>query len=200
MFPLPAVAGMLRKHYVEARLHFDKGPRQEENVELQLELGKSRANPIYVIYDPQTRQALHKKAGRLSEQELADLIFRYGEERHSRRIARAVVERRRERPFETAVDLAEVVRRVVPHSADARRIDPATRTFQALRIAVNDELGALETFLRDAPPRVRSGGRVGVISFHSLEDRIVKEAFRNDSRWTPLTKKPITATEPVASS
>lgn len=129
------------------------------------------------------------------EQELADLIFRYGEERHSRRIARAVVEMRRERPFVNASELADIVRRVVPHSPDTRRIDPATRTFQALRIAVNDELGALETFLKEAPPRIRPGGRVGIISFHSLEDRIVKEAFRHDPRWTPLTKKPVEATE-----
>jgi 16S rRNA (cytosine1402-N4)-methyltransferase len=129
------------------------------------------------------------------EQELADLIYKYGEERHSRRIARLIVERRRDRPFVNAAELADVVRKAVPHSPDSRRIDPATRTFQALRIAVNDELGALETFLRDAPTRVRPGGRVGIISFHSLEDRIVKEAFRDDPRWTPLTKKPVVATD-----
>ena len=129
------------------------------------------------------------------EQDLADLIYRYGEERHSRRIARAIVERRREKPIQTAADLAEIVKKAVPRTPDAERIHPATRTFQALRIAVNDELGALETFLRDAPECVRVGGRVAVITFHSLEDRIVKEAFRDDARWTPLTKKPLTASE-----
>lgn len=151
--------------------------------------------PLDLRFDVSEGKPAADLVNRLGEQDLADLIFRYGEERHSRRIARAVVERRRDRPFENAAELADVVRRVVPHSADARRIDPATRTFQALRIAVNDELGALETFLRDAPPRVRPGGRVGIISFHSLEDRIVKEAFRNDPRWTPLTKKPVVASE-----
>jgi 16S rRNA (cytosine1402-N4)-methyltransferase len=151
--------------------------------------------PLDLRFDVSEGRPAADLVNRLDEQYLADLIFRYGEERHSRRIARAVVERRRERPFETAADLADVVRRVVPKSPDARRIDPATRTFQALRIAVNDELGALETFLRVAPACVRRGGRVAIISFHSLEDRLVKEAFRDDPRWSPLTKKPVVATD-----
>ncbi len=149
--------------------------------------------PLDLRFDVTEGRPAADLVNRLDEQELADLIFRYGEERLSRRIARAVVERRRERAFETAADLANVVRRAVPKLPDTRRIDPATRTFQALRIAVNDELGALERFLRVAPDCVRSGGRVAVISFHSLEDRIVKEAFRDDPRWSPLTKKPIVA-------
>jgi 16S rRNA (cytosine1402-N4)-methyltransferase len=151
--------------------------------------------PLDLRFDTSEGRPAADLVNRLGEQELADLIFRYGEERHSRRIARAIVERRRERPFAEAADLADVVRRAVPRSADARRIDPATRTFQALRIAVNDELGALETFLRAAPSCVRRGGRVAVISFHSLEDRLVKEAFRDDPRWLPLTKKPVVATD-----
>jgi 16S rRNA (cytosine1402-N4)-methyltransferase len=151
--------------------------------------------PLDLRFDVSEGRPAADLVNRLDEQELADMIFRYGEERHSRRIARAVVERRRERSFETAADLADVVRRAVPKSPDARRIDPATRTFQALRIAVNDELGALETFLQVAPTCVRRGGRVAIISFHSLEDRIVKEAFRDDPRWSPLTKKPVVATD-----
>jgi 16S rRNA (cytosine1402-N4)-methyltransferase len=151
--------------------------------------------PLDLRFDVTEGRPAAELVNRLGEHELADVIFKYGEERHSRRIARAVVERRRERPFETAADLAEVVRRAVPMTPDARRIDPATRTFQALRIAVNDELGALETFLRVAPTCVRRGGRVAVVSFHSLEDRIVKEAFRDDARWSPLTKKPVVATD-----
>jgi 16S rRNA (cytosine1402-N4)-methyltransferase len=130
---------------------------------------------------------------RLRAEELADIIFRYGEERYSRRIARAIVEARQETPLHTAGQLADLVRRCVPRSAD--RIDPATRTFQALRIAVNDELGELERVLRIAPARIKPGGRAAIISFHSLEDRIVKEAFRSDERWEVLTKKPITASE-----
>jgi 16S rRNA (cytosine1402-N4)-methyltransferase len=130
---------------------------------------------------------------RLRAEELADIIFRYGEERFSRRIARAIVERRQGNLIRTARELAELVRRCVPRSQD--RIDPATRTFQALRIAVNDELGELERVLKDIPDYLNVGGRVAIISFHSLEDRIVKEAFRSDNRLKILTKKPIAASE-----
>ena len=91
--------------------------------------------------------------------------------------------------------MAEIVRRSVPRGRDAERIDPATRTFQALRIAVNDELGALEEGLKVFPSCLAVGGRVVVISFHSLEDRIVKQAFRDDSRYEVLTKKPIRPSE-----
>ena len=137
---------------------------------------------------------------------MADLIYYYGEERYSRRIARAVVERRREKPIRTAAELAELVRRCVPRSPKGRQIDPATRTFQALRIAVNDELKSLEIALRRMPDCLRPGGRLAVISFHSLEDRRVKEAFRDDPRLKTLTVKPIrpgeeeTARNPRASA
>jgi 16S rRNA (cytosine1402-N4)-methyltransferase len=151
------------------------------------------AGPLDLRFDVTEGQPAADLVNRLDEQALADLIYRYGEERYSRRIARTIVERRRERPIVTAAELADLVRRCIPPSPDARRIDPATRTFQALRIAVNDELGALERFLNVAPKCVRRGGRVAVISFHSLEDRLVKEAFRNDARWEPITKKPIVA-------
>lgn len=130
---------------------------------------------------------------RLRAEELADIIFRYGEERFSRRIARTIVETRQAKPLQTANELAELVRRCVPRGQD--RIDPATRTFQALRIAVNNELGELDRVLRVAPRRIKPGGRLAIISFHSLEDRIVKEAFRSDFCWQPLTKKPILASE-----
>lgn len=115
----------------------------------------------------------------MEEGDLADLIFSYGEDRHSRRIARKIVERRREREFETTADLADVVRACVPKSKDG--IDPATRTFQALRIAVNDELGELERALGAAEHILKTGGRVVVVSFHSLEDRLVKAFFREKS-------------------
>lgn len=149
--------------------------------------------PLDLRFDVTEGKPAADLVNRLAEQDLADLIYRYGEERLSRRIARAIVAKRRDQPIATAAELAEIVRRSVPPSPDARRIHPATRTFQALRIAVNDELGALETFLREAPQCVRAGGRAAVISFHSLEDRIVKEAFRDDPRWRPITKKPVTA-------
>ena len=130
---------------------------------------------------------------RLSAEHLADLIYAFGEERFSRRIARAIVARRREQPIATAGELAEIVRRAVPRRGHAarERIDPATRTFQALRIAVNDELKSLEIALARLPDCLRPGGRLAVISFHSLEDRRVKEAFRGDVRLEVLTRKPV---------
>jgi 16S rRNA (cytosine1402-N4)-methyltransferase len=128
---------------------------------------------------------------RLKENEIADVIYQFGEERFSRRIARRIVEARATRPIRTAADLAALVRRSVPRSAD--RIDPATRTFQALRIAVNRELESLDLALQRIPDRLKPGGRLAIISFHSLEDRRVKEAFRSDPRLENLTKKPITA-------
>jgi 16S rRNA (cytosine1402-N4)-methyltransferase len=126
----------------------------------------------------------------MDERRLADVIYQYGEERFSRRIARTIVGRRREEPVRTAAELAELVRRCVPRSKHAK-IDPATRTFQALRIAVNDELGELDTALRDLPACLTRSGRLAVISFHSLEDRRVKNAFRDDERLTVLTRKPV---------
>jgi 16S rRNA (cytosine1402-N4)-methyltransferase len=113
----------------------------------------------------------------VSEGELADVIYQYGEERHSRRIARALVRARDERPVSTTGELAAIVRRSVPHRG-YQRIDPATRTFQALRIWINGELEGLEPFVRDAVLRLRAGARLVVIAFHSLEDRIVKHTLR----------------------
>ena len=120
--------------------------------------------------------------------ELADIFFHYGEERLSRRIARRIVQRR---PFETTTQLADVVASCYPPKSRYGRIHPATRVFQALRIAVNQELTALETFLSRAPQWLKLGGRIGAISFHSLEDRRVKHSFKSDSDLRVLTKKPI---------
>ena len=118
------------------------------------------------------------------EAELADIIFRYGEERRSRRVARAIVEARKNKRIETTGELAEIVRRAVgPQGRDES--DPATRTFQALRIAVNDELGELERGLAAAEQVLAPGGRVAVVSFHSLEDRAVKEFVRGRAGRTP---------------
>ena len=134
-----------------------------------------------------------------NEEHIADMIYRYGEERFSRRIARRIVEQRQTgKPLRTAAELAAIVRRCVPPERRTKKgqttnIDPATRTFQGLRIAVNDELGALEAVLKIAPERLKPGGRLAVISFHSLEDRIVKSAFREDERLEIVTKKPIMA-------
>jgi 16S rRNA (cytosine1402-N4)-methyltransferase len=148
--------------------------------------------------DPTAGEPASALLRRLSERDLADLIWRYGEERFSRRIARRIVEARRHAPLETTEELAELVRRCVPRPSGRRRkppIDPATRAFQALRIVVNDELGELESLLKILPACVRPGGRAAVISFHSLEDRLVKTAFRDRSLWESLTRKPVQAGE-----
>jgi 16S rRNA (cytosine1402-N4)-methyltransferase len=118
------------------------------------------------------------------EAELADIFWRYGEERKSRRVAHAIVERRREKPIETTGELAEIVRRAVGPSARDES-DPATRAFQALRIAVNDELGELERGLAAAEAVLAPGGRLAIVSFHSLEDRAVKEFVRARAGRTP---------------
>jgi 16S rRNA (cytosine1402-N4)-methyltransferase len=121
------------------------------------------------------------------EKAIADLIFRYGEERHSRRIARAIARERQTTPITRTVQLAEIVRRAIPRvpGRSEDRIDPATRTFQALRIAVNDELGELERGLEAAQKLLRQHGRLAVVSFHSLEDRIVKDFMRARSDAAP---------------
>ena len=122
-----------------------------------------------------------------SEGELADVIYQYGEERHSRRIARALVRARDERAVSTTGELAAIVRRSVPHRG-YQRIDPATRTFQALRIWVNGELEGLDRFVRDAVLRLRAGARLVVIAFHSLEDRIVKHTLRGLDREAGIVR------------
>lgn len=155
-----------------------------------------QSGPLDMRFDPTTGEPASALLRRLSERDLADLIWRYGEERFSRRIARCIVEVRRHVPLETTTELAELVRRCVPRGRDRRRklpIDPATRVFQALRIAVNDELQELEKLLTILPACVRPGGRVAVLSFHSLEDRLVKRAFRDRSLWEVLTRKPVRA-------
>ncbi len=128
------------------------------------------------------------------ERDLADAIFQYGEERFSRRIARALVEARRESPVVTTGRLATIVRRAIPHRGGHVRIDPATKTFQALRIWVNRELEGLDRFVETAARRLRAGARLVVITFHSLEDRIVKHTLRalhqRDGLVHVLTKKP----------
>ncbi|MBI5577025.1 MAG: 16S rRNA (cytosine(1402)-N(4))-methyltransferase RsmH [Deltaproteobacteria bacterium] len=141
---------------------------------------------------PDAREILR----RTHEKELADIIYRFGEERFSRRIARAIVERRERDPLERTMELAELVKRAIPRKAWPREIHPATRTFQALRIAVNRELESLSAFLGGFAGRLAKGGRAAVISFHSLEDRLVKTAFREMSAGEEavlavLTRKPV---------
>jgi 16S rRNA (cytosine1402-N4)-methyltransferase len=153
-----------------------------------------RGGDLDMRFDDERGEPAKRLLSRLSEKHLADLIYEYGDERYSRRIAKAIVNRRRERPIETAAELAALIAAVVPKSKKSR-IHPATRTFQALRIAVNDELEALETALRRIPARMESGARIAIISYHSLEDRRVKNAFRQDARFDIITAKPIRPTD-----
>jgi 16S rRNA (cytosine1402-N4)-methyltransferase len=134
-----------------------------------------------------------------SEGELADVIYKYGEERYARRVARALVQARDRASIESTGQLADLVRRAIPRRGWSR-IDPATRTFQALRIWVNQELEGLDVFLINTLRRLAAGGRAAVIAFHSLEDRIVKHVFRavagaGDIRARVLTKRPVTASD-----
>jgi 16S rRNA (cytosine1402-N4)-methyltransferase len=124
------------------------------------------------------------------EVSLADLFYEYGEERFSRRIAKAIVQ---QRPFQTTTELADAIASSVPGKYRHGRIHPATRTFQALRIEVNQELKSLERLIINAPTWLKPGGIIGIISFHSLEDRIVKHQFRNSDLLEVITKKPIVA-------
>ncbi|ABK19134.1 16S rRNA (cytosine(1402)-N(4))-methyltransferase RsmH [Syntrophobacter fumaroxidans] len=138
----------------------------------------TKDGPLDMRMDPGLPQTAADMVNTLPEKDLADLIFRLGEERWSRRIARAVVERRRERPFQRTLELADTVAATVPATRDSRRIHPATRTFLALRLAVNQELESLERFLSGALDLLKTGGRLCVVSFHSLEDRMVKGQFK----------------------
>jgi 16S rRNA (cytosine1402-N4)-methyltransferase len=153
-----------------------------------------RDEPLDMRMDQSSGDSAAVLLARSDETELADVIFQYGEERFSRRIARALVEARREAPIATTGRLASIVRRAVPRRG-FQRIDPATRTFQALRIWVNRELDGLDRFVESAISRLRIGARLAVISFHSLEDRIVKHTLRTLERTAGLvkvlTKKPL---------
>jgi 16S rRNA (cytosine1402-N4)-methyltransferase len=158
-----------------------------------------RDEPLDMRMDTSTGDTAAALVARSTERELADGIYAYGEERFSRRIARAIVAARREQPIETTGRLAAIVRRALPRRG-YMRIDPATRTFQALRIWVNRELEGLDRFLEAAVRRLHAGARLVVITFHSLEDRIVKHTLRalahsGDAAVKLLTKKPIGPTD-----
>ena len=161
-----------------------------------------RDEPLDMRMDQRAGSSAADLVARSSERELADVIFQYGEERFSRRIARAIVAARQTAPIETTGRLAAIVRRAIPRRPGRRpmRIDPATRTFQALRIWVNQELDGLDRFLEAAVRRLREGARLVVLTFHSLEDRIVKHTLRalerrEDVAARVLTKKPIIPTD-----
>lgn len=146
--------------------------------------------PLDMRMDRSQRITAAEIVNHWQEVSLADLIYEYGEERFSRRIAKKIVQ---QRPFQTTTELAEAIAATVPGKYRHGRIHPATRTFQALRIEVNQELKSLEKFIAQAPNWLKPGGKIGIISFHSLEDRIVKHCFRGSELLEVITKKPITA-------
>jgi len=152
--------------------------------------------PLDMRMDPQAELTAEQVVNHFDERELADVIYEFGEERRSRRIARAIV---RSRPIRTTAQLAEVISAAArPMNKAERRIHPATRTFQALRIFVNRELDELRALLEAAPQVLKPGGRLVIISFHSLEDRMVKDAMREGAKlghYRILTKKPVTPGE-----
>ncbi len=137
-----------------------------------------RDEPLDMRMDPRLERSAADLVNRSTVEELCRIIKRYGEERWASRIAREIVRRRKEKPIETSLELASLVSRAIPRKFHPRGIHPATRTFQALRIEVNRELDNLRTFMATAPLLLRKGGRIVVVTFHSLEDRVVKRGFK----------------------
>ncbi len=210
-------AAQTRLHSYAERVHFWQGnfadydPDQTRYDGILADLGLSSAQvdqpqrgfsfrheaPLDMRMDQRQSLTAADLVNELPEVELADIFYTYGEERFSRRIARRIVA---QRPFYTTTELAAAIAKTIPQRAkpgqrrqpSKGRLHPATRVFQALRIAVNQELRALETFLTVAPSWLKPGGRIGIISFHSLEDRLVKQHLRNNSDLSILTKKPLT--------
>ncbi len=170
-------------HYEESERGFSF--RKDEELDMRLDSSQSLSAETIV--------------NEYSEEELADVIYKYGEERYSRRIARAIGERRKEKRIKTSKELGEIIWAAVPREYRYGRIHPATRTFQALRIEVNRELDRIEPALTEAMRVLKKGGRIAVITFHSLEDRIVKWTFKDRAEKYGdiriLTKKPIIPTD-----
>ena len=176
------VDGLLADFGVSS-LHFDEARR---GFSFQAD------GPLDMRMDTRSGPTAEQAVNRMGERELADLIYKYGEERRSRTVARAIV---RGRPIATTGQLARIVASVVPHM---KHIHPATRTFQALRIFVNQELDEIRALFEAAPKLLKPSGRLVVISFHSLEDRIAKDSIREGAQqgiWKVLTRKPVTAGE-----
>jgi 16S rRNA (cytosine1402-N4)-methyltransferase len=154
---------------------------------------------LMTLSDDMSKDTLtaHTIVNTWGEESIADILFGWGEERFSRRIAKAIVTARKEKEISTTFELVDIIRSAVPASYRNGKIHPATRTFQALRIAVNDEIGALNDALHGARTALAPNGRVAVITFHSIEDRIVKNTFKDwqkEGLGTVLTKKPIAPT------
>ena len=175
---------------------FDLGVSSAQLDRPERGLSFQQDGPLDMRMNPTCGRTAEDLVNTLPETQLANIIHEFGEERYSRRIARAIVRVRRQSPLRSTLDLSRVIRESVPRSYRSGRLHPATRTFQALRMAVNDELGSLKTGLEEAIDVLAPGGRLCVISFHSLEDRVVKQTFRRlaheaPDQWAILTKKPV---------
>jgi 16S rRNA (cytosine1402-N4)-methyltransferase len=173
-------------------LLLDLGVASDQLAWAQRGFSFSRDGPLDMRFDTSQGPSAADLVNTLRAEELADLFFELGEERFSRRVARRIVEERRLEPIQTTERLAQIVRKSIPGKWGP--IDPATRVFQALRIRVNDELDQLDAVLAEVASVLKPGGRVVIISFHSLEDRRVKWAFRKDPDLQVLTPKPVVAT------
>jgi 16S rRNA (cytosine1402-N4)-methyltransferase len=187
--PFSALARVIDEESVARKvdgLLFDLGVSSPQLDEPQRGFSFSAEGPLDMRMNPERGQSAAQWLARASEREISAVISKFGEERHAKRIARAIARRRDEQPINTTTELADIVRGAVPRAPRPERIDPATRTFQALRIFINDELGELEKGLDAALDVLASGGRLAVISFHSLEDRIVKRFIRRQASGDPI--------------
>ena len=165
---IDAVDGML----------FDLGVSSPQLDEAQRGFSYMQDAPLDMRMDGSASLSAHDVVNTWPESRLKQILYDYGEERYAPRIASAIVRARQERPIETTLELVEIIRSAMPAAALREKQHPAKRSFQAIRIAVNDELGAVQTMMDTAPDKLRPGGRLAVISFHSLEDRIVKNGIR----------------------
>jgi 16S rRNA (cytosine1402-N4)-methyltransferase len=201
---LPAILDSLNMEHVDGML-FDLGVSSLQLGNKERGFSFKEDGPLDMRMDHRTQRTAAHWVNEASEADLAEIFFRYGEERWARRIARAIVAERRRLPIETTQALRTIVHRAIPRRFHFRRIDPATKTFQALRIRVNNELDHLRRVLECGWRFLNKGGRLCVISFHSLEDRIVKETFRTLAKGEGasegggsiriVTKRPITPSE-----
>ena len=189
---LPEVLDALSVDAVDAAL-LDIGLSSDQLADRARGFSFDAEGPLDLRFDPTEGEPAWRIVNRMKPESLADIIYEFGEERHSRRIARKIAAVREKEPIHSARAFARLVVSAIPRQHPPPRIHPATRTFQALRIAVNQELKSLRIALERIPQRLLPGGRLAVISFHSLEDRLVKRAFRNPQVWDCLTRSPIEA-------
>jgi 16S rRNA (cytosine1402-N4)-methyltransferase len=189
---LPEVLDALSLDRVD-RVLLDVGLSSDQLADATRGFSFDSDGPLDLRFDPTEGEPAWRLVNRMRPETLADLIHEFGEERFSRRIARRIATARAKEPIRSAREFARIVTSAIPRQYPPPRIHPATRTFQALRIAVNEELKSLRIALERIPERLAPGGRLAVISFHSLEDRLAKEAFRNRQVWEPLTRGPVEA-------